>query len=316
MNKNKTSLIIIISAIILIAVLVSLYFFKKDKKLELESNYVSGDQQATPQSNIELARLKAEAETQKLNDLIAQSESLKFSNSNATTSNNFLSNANSYINDPTNGLVDAPTGYKKVIKNIVNKITNSNSNNNSGNVTGVIITPIELQQQIENQTIIVAQANQELANAEAGLNNATNNNQNTNTDQTPDQISGQTQNQVPAESVLPSVLLTNPKAGSILSYIITVSASATDNAGVAKVEFYNNTTMIGSDLTSPYSISWNTADVFDGIYNMTAKAYDTSGNTKTSKSVSVIISNSSNPLDNVHYSEDPELIEGANKIDE
>ena len=108
MNKNKTSLIIIISAIILIAVLVSLYFFKKDKKLELESNYVSGDQQATPQSNIELARLKAEAETQKLNDLIAQSESLKFSNSNATTSNNFLSNANSYINDPTNGLVDAP----------------------------------------------------------------------------------------------------------------------------------------------------------------------------------------------------------------
>jgi len=312
MNKNKTSLIIIISAIILIAVLVSLYFFKKDKKLELESNYVSGDQQATPQSNIELARLKAEAETQKLNDLIAQSESLKFSNSNATTSNNFLSNANSYINDPTNGLVDAPTGYKKVIKNIVNKITNSNSNNNSGNVTGVIITPIELQQQIENQTIIVAQANQELANAEAGLNISVSSNENINTDQ----ALNQTQNQVPAESVLPSVLLTNPKAGSILSYIITVSASATDNAGVAKVEFYNNTTMIGSDLTSPYSISWNTADVFDGIYNMTAKAYDTSGNTKTSKSVSVIISNSSNPLDNVHYSEDPELIEGANKIDE
>src|SRR3989344_4020746 len=312
MNKNKTSLIIIISAIILIAVLVSLYFFKKDKKLELESNYVSGDQQATPQSNIELARLKAEAETQKLNDLIAQSESLKFSNSNATTSNNFLSNANSYINDPTNGLVDAPTGYKKVIKNIVNKITNSNSNNNSGNVTGVIITPIELQQQIENQTIIVAQANQELANAEAGLNISVSSNENINTDQ----ALNQTQNQVPAESVLPSVLLTNPKAGSILSYIITVSASATDNAGIAKVEFYNNTALIGSDTAFPYTISWNTADVFDGIYNMTAKAYDTSGNTKTSKSVSVIISNSSNPLDNVHYSEDPELIEGANKIDE
>jgi len=70
-----------------------------------------------------------------------------------------------------------------------------------------------------------------------------------------------------------------------------VSANASDNVGVSKVDFFAGATLIGSDTTSPYSISWNSTGVTNGTYSITSKAYDAAGNVGTSGAVSVTVSN-------------------------
>jgi len=69
---------------------------------------------------------------------------------------------------------------------------------------------------------------------------------------------------------------------------VTVTASASDLDGtVSMVEFYANGTRIGSDNTSPYSISWNTPP--PGRYSVTAVATDNDGEETVSVPVDVMI---------------------------
>jgi len=86
----------------------------------------------------------------------------------------------------------------------------------------------------------------------------------------------------------PTVALTAPVTNT--SYTapatIAISANAADTDGtVSKVEFYNGTTKLGEDLTSPYSYSWT--NVAAGTYSLTAKAFDNAAGTTTSAAVSV-----------------------------
>jgi hypothetical protein len=60
---------------------------------------------------------------------------------------------------------------------------------------------------------------------------------------------------------------------------ISITATASDNGSVAKVEFYNGTTFLGSDVTSPYTFTW--ANVTAGTYTITAKATDNLGSSST-----------------------------------
>ncbi|WP_162605085.1 Ig-like domain-containing protein [Geomonas oryzae] len=89
----------------------------------------------------------------------------------------------------------------------------------------------------------------------------------------------------------PVVTLTSPAGGSTVSGTVSLTASATDNVGVSKVEFYQNNALIGTSSTAPYSLSWNTALVANGTYTITAKAYDAAGNVGASQSASVTVSN-------------------------
>jgi hypothetical protein len=93
----------------------------------------------------------------------------------------------------------------------------------------------------------------------------------------------------------PTTSITAPSAGATLSGTVTVSASASDNVGVTNVEFYANSTLIGSDSSSPYSISWDTTSVANGSYNLTSKAYDAAGNNGTSPAVNVTVNNVGGP---------------------
>ena len=97
-----------------------------------------------------------------------------------------------------------------------------------------------------------------------------------------------------ADTTPPAVTITSPVNGSTVSGAVTVSASATDNASVARVELYANGTLIGSDTAAPWNFSWNTTTVPNGLYTLTAKACDAAGNTATS-SVSVTVQNSTPP---------------------
>jgi len=89
----------------------------------------------------------------------------------------------------------------------------------------------------------------------------------------------------------PRGAITSPSTGSTVSGTVTVSASATDNVGVARVEFFHNyTTPIGTDTTAPYSINWNTTTVPNGSRLVRAVIYDAAGN-YTNADINVNVSN-------------------------
>jgi PKD repeat protein len=66
---------------------------------------------------------------------------------------------------------------------------------------------------------------------------------------------------------------------------ITMNASATDDHGVQKVEFYNGATLLNTDNSSPFTYTWN--PVSTGSYSITAKAYDASNLNTTSNSIKI-----------------------------
>jgi len=87
----------------------------------------------------------------------------------------------------------------------------------------------------------------------------------------------------------PTVSIKSPADGATVSGIIDVTADATDDKGVTKVEFFvDGTTKIGEDTTA-YAISWDTT-VADGPHTITATATDTIEQTD-SNSISVTVDN-------------------------
>ncbi len=99
----------------------------------------------------------------------------------------------------------------------------------------------------------------------------------------------------PIDATPPTVALSAPANGASLTGTVTISATASDNVAVTKVEFYYGTTKIGEDVSSPYSLSWNTALVPNGSYAITAKAFDAAGNNTTSASRTVTTANANVP---------------------
>jgi len=90
----------------------------------------------------------------------------------------------------------------------------------------------------------------------------------------------------------PSVSMTAPTAGLTVSGTTTVRATASDNVGVAGVQFAVDCVNLGSEATaSPYSVAWNTSGSADGTHTVTATARDAAGNQTTSTGVAVTVSN-------------------------
>ncbi len=88
----------------------------------------------------------------------------------------------------------------------------------------------------------------------------------------------------------PTVSLSNPTANTVFgaSASIPITATAADSDGsIAKVDFYRGTTLIGSDTSAPYSITWSTATA--GTYSLTAKATDNRGAVTTSGAISIVV---------------------------
>lgn len=86
----------------------------------------------------------------------------------------------------------------------------------------------------------------------------------------------------------PTVSITSPVNGSFVSRgrSITISASASDNVGVKKVDFYINSSFLRTDKTKPYTVSWRVPNSRNVTYTIKAIASDASNNTgQTSISV-------------------------------
>ncbi|WP_163868092.1 Ig-like domain-containing protein [Myxococcus eversor] len=96
-----------------------------------------------------------------------------------------------------------------------------------------------------------------------------------------------------SDTTAPTVSLTSPAAGASLPTPVTLNASATDNVGVARVEFYDGATLLGADTTSPYSFSWANPSL--GSHTVTAKAVDTASNLASSVPVTFTVAPDTTP---------------------
>ncbi|NQT80496.1 MAG: S8 family serine peptidase [Candidatus Aminicenantes bacterium] len=72
----------------------------------------------------------------------------------------------------------------------------------------------------------------------------------------------------------PSVYITFPSDTEVVSGIVIVQASASDDNEVSKTEFYINDELKSTDTVSPYSYSWDTTSYFNGNYKIEAVVYD------------------------------------------
>ena len=99
-----------------------------------------------------------------------------------------------------------------------------------------------------------------------------------------------------ADSSAPSVAMTAPAAGAAVSGTVTLAASASNDVGVAGVQFLADGANAGAeDAAAPYSAAWNSASVPDGPHALAAVARDAAGNRTTSAPVSVITGNVAPP---------------------
>ena len=57
------------------------------------------------------------------------------------------------------------------------------------------------------------------------------------------------------------VAITSPTNGASVTGQTNISASASDNVGIARVEFYADGQLLATDTSSPYSTTWNTNKV-------------------------------------------------------
>lgn len=95
-----------------------------------------------------------------------------------------------------------------------------------------------------------------------------------------------------ADATSPSASLTAPAHGATLSGTVFLTATATDNVGVAGVQFKVDGVPVGSELlTPPYFLSWNSATTGNGSHILTVVARDAAGNSTLSSAVNVTVQN-------------------------
>jgi hypothetical protein len=87
----------------------------------------------------------------------------------------------------------------------------------------------------------------------------------------------------------PTVAITSPVNGSSVSRksTVTISATATDSTGMARVDIFVNGQLTCSDATGPYGCTWQVPGAPGRSYQLQAKAYDTQGNVASSAVVTV-----------------------------
>lgn len=106
----------------------------------------------------------------------------------------------------------------------------------------------------------------------------------------------------PADTTAPLVKVNGPANGSTVSGEIILSATASDNVGVTKVEFFISTDGVGAtkaceDVSSPYSCVFDTRTIPDGTRSIRAYAYDAAGNRGMEENTVITINNSDPVLD-------------------
>jgi len=88
----------------------------------------------------------------------------------------------------------------------------------------------------------------------------------------------------------PTITVAAPAATS-LNRTATLTANATAAAGVSRVEFLVDGTVVGTATTAPYSFAWDTSAVSDGAHAVTARVTDANNAVVTSAPANVTVNN-------------------------
>ena len=97
------------------------------------------------------------------------------------------------------------------------------------------------------------------------------------------------------DTTAPTITLTAPTAGAV-SGTVTVTATASDNIGVAGVQFLLDGALLGAeDTTTPYSVSWDTTTATNASHTLLARARDAAGNFTVLAPLTVTVSNTTAP---------------------
>jgi hypothetical protein len=97
---------------------------------------------------------------------------------------------------------------------------------------------------------------------------------------------------VMVDNTAPQVSLIAPANGAFVTGTVAVSATATDNVGISKVEFYSdNNVLLSTDSLAPYTFNWNSTTVTQGAHTLYAIAEDTSGLRTTSATIAITVDN-------------------------
>lgn len=93
----------------------------------------------------------------------------------------------------------------------------------------------------------------------------------------------------------PTVLIDSLTTGASVHDIVTVTADAADDVGIAGVQFFVDGVATGMEdtLPNPYGFNWDTRTVSNGAHTVIAQAIDVNGNTTLSTPVTVNVANSS-----------------------
>ena len=94
-----------------------------------------------------------------------------------------------------------------------------------------------------------------------------------------------------SDTTPPTVAMASPAGGSVSGGVV-VSATASDNIGVAGVQFICDGSNMGSEVTAaPYTINWDSTSVANGAHILSAIARDAAGNRTTAAAISVMVGN-------------------------
>lgn len=94
----------------------------------------------------------------------------------------------------------------------------------------------------------------------------------------------------------PTVAIAAPFANSTVGGLVPVNVTAADNVGVSKVVLTVNGATIATDTFPPFSLSWDSKTMTNGMATLIATAYDSAGNFAASPPIAVNVANSSSTV--------------------
>ena len=94
----------------------------------------------------------------------------------------------------------------------------------------------------------------------------------------------------------PTVSITNPLNGGLVSGTVPVAATVTSNLVIASVQFFLDGKPLGSVTSAPYAVNWDTTTAPAGTHTLSAQATDIDGDVGTSSNVTVTVQNPAPPM--------------------
>lgn len=94
-----------------------------------------------------------------------------------------------------------------------------------------------------------------------------------------------------ADTIAPVASIGSPSDGAVVSGVIDITVSATDNSGVTRTELYLDGVLLAQSNSASATFSWDTLNSTDGSHTLEARAYDAANNAG-SKSIRVEVRNS------------------------